>query len=157
MGANQSTDLTADFRVGFLLRTPPIQQWIAQCVGTVVAVFLAPGMFVLFATAYPCILDTEAPTCAFSAPSVAAWRAVAVAVTDPVFPIPKSSGIFAIVFAVLGAGVVLVRHLLLVGRWEWARAYSPNMMCVSLAFVLPQSEFFFLPSPFSCLSYTFFC
>jgi OPT oligopeptide transporter protein len=48
MGANQSTDLTQDFRVGFLLRTPPNQQWIAQGVGTVVAVFVAPLMFILF-------------------------------------------------------------------------------------------------------------
>ncbi|OJD37333.1 oligopeptide transporter [Diplodia corticola] len=141
MGANQSTDLTADFRVGFLLRTPPIQQWIAQGLGTIVAVFLAPGMFVLFATAYPCILDTEAEHCAFSAPSVSAWRAVAIAVTDPDFPIPTSSGIFAICFAILGAAMVLVRHFLWVGKLEWVRAYHPNMMCISLAFVLPQTVY----------------
>ncbi|KAL1634554.1 hypothetical protein SLS56_002247 [Neofusicoccum ribis] len=141
MGANQSTDLTADFRVGFLLRTPPIQQWIAQGVGTIVAVFLAPGMFVLFATAYPCILDTEAETCAFSAPSVAAWRAVAIAVTDPDFPIPKSSGIFAIIFAILGSAMVLIRHFVWTGKLEWVRAYHPNMMCVALAFVLPQTYY----------------
>ncbi|KAL0261827.1 hypothetical protein SLS55_003259 [Diplodia seriata] len=141
MGANQSTDLTADFRVGFLLRTPPIQQWIAQGLGTIVAVFLAPGMFVLFATAYPCILDTEAEHCAFSAPSVSAWRAVAIAVTDPDFPIPTSSGIFAICFSILGVVMVLMRHWLWVGKWEWVKAYHPNMMCISLAFVLPQTVY----------------
>lgn len=143
MGANQSTDLTTDFRVGFLLRTPPIQQWIAQGLGTIVAVFLAPGMFVLFATAYPCILDTEAEHCAFSGPSVSAWRAVAIAVTDPAFPIPTSSGIFAICFSIFGVAMVLVRHFVWVGKLEWVRAYHPNIMCVSLAFVLPQSK---LPS-----------
>ncbi|KAF2146337.1 uncharacterized protein K452DRAFT_109136 [Aplosporella prunicola CBS 121167] len=141
MGANQSTDLVADFRVGFLLRTPPIQQWIAQGVGTIVAIFLAPGMFVLFATAYPCILDAEAASCTFSAPSVSAWRAVAVAVTDPEFPIPTSSGIFAIVFAVFGSAMVLVRHFVWTGKWEWMRAYHPNMMCIALAFVLPQTYY----------------
>jgi uncharacterized oligopeptide transporter (OPT) family protein len=51
MGANQSTDLTQDFRTGFLLRTPPVQQWIAQGVGTCVAVFVAPLMFRLFMAA----------------------------------------------------------------------------------------------------------
>ncbi|KAK0661553.1 putative oligopeptide transporter [Lasiodiplodia hormozganensis] len=141
MGANQSTDLTADFRVGFLLRTPPIQQWIAQGLGTIVAVFLAPGMFVLFATAYPCILDTEAEHCAFSGPSVSAWRAVAIAVTDPAFPIPTSSGIFAICFSIFGVAMVLVRHFVWVGKLEWVRAYHPNIMCVSLAFVLPQTVY----------------
>jgi uncharacterized oligopeptide transporter (OPT) family protein len=79
IGANQATDLTSDFRVGFLLRTPPNQQWVAQGLGTIVAVFLAPALFMLFSKAYPCIIDLEAETCPFGAPSVAAWRAVAVA------------------------------------------------------------------------------
>jgi uncharacterized oligopeptide transporter (OPT) family protein len=141
MGANQSTDLTCDFRTGFLLRTPPIQQWIAQGVGTIVAIFLAPAMFVLFVKAYPCIIDTEAPKCAFSVPSVAAWRATAVAVVDPDFPIPTSSGIFAIIFAVFGSIMVFIRHYVWVGKLEWVRTYHPNMMCIALAFVLPQTVY----------------
>lgn len=48
VAANQSTDLTMDFRVGFLLRTPPDQQWYAQGLGTLVAAFLAPKLFQLF-------------------------------------------------------------------------------------------------------------
>lgn len=43
--AGQSTDLVADFRVGFLLKTPPRLQWYAQVAGSVVAMFLAPGIF----------------------------------------------------------------------------------------------------------------
>jgi hypothetical protein len=121
IGANQSTDLTADFRTGFLLRTPPNQQWIAQGVGTLVATFLAPAMFQLFATAYPCIIDIDAETCVFAIPSVSAWRATAVAVTDPTFPIPTSSGIFAIVFACFGAAMVFVRHYVWVGKWEFMK------------------------------------
>ena len=46
MGANQASDLTGDFRVGFLLSTSPNQQWLAQGIGTIVAVFLAPALFV---------------------------------------------------------------------------------------------------------------
>ncbi|KAF2202187.1 oligopeptide transporter [Delitschia confertaspora ATCC 74209] len=141
IGANQSTDLTSDFRTGFLLRTPPIQQWLTQAVGTIVAVFLAPAMFQLFTTAYPCIIDAEAETCAFLAPSVSAWKATAVAVTDPTFPIPKTSGIFAIVFAIFGCFMVLVRHYVWVGKLEWMKTYHPNMMCFGLAFVLPQTQY----------------
>lgn len=71
MGANQASDLVSDFRVGFLLRTPPNQQWLAQGVGTIVAVFLAPALFVLFAKAYPCILVLGGTVnCPFTAPSV---------------------------------------------------------------------------------------
>lgn len=48
IGANQSSDLVGDFRVGFLLRAPPKIQWMAQAIGTVCAVFFAPALFVLF-------------------------------------------------------------------------------------------------------------
>ncbi len=121
--ANQSTDLTVDFRVGFLLRTPPKLQWIAQGIGCIVVIFLAPAMFVLFSKAYPCIIDLSAETCAFAAPSVGAWRAVAIAVTDPTFPIPNSSGIFSIAFAAFSALVVLFRIFYLTGRREKYRNY----------------------------------
>lgn len=94
MGASQASDLVSDFRTGFLLRVPPLTQWIAQGLSTLIAIFLAPGIFILFAKAYPCIVDLNAPgTCPFSAPSVAAWRAVAVAMTvrTALLPIPYSS------------------------------------------------------------------
>jgi len=141
MGASQATDLVCDFRTGFLLRTPPVSQWLAQGLGTIVAIFLAPAMFQLFATAYPCIIDADAETCAFGIPSVSAWRATAVAVTDPTFPIPPSSGYFSIAFAVFGSIMVFVRNYFWVGEREWIRKYHPNMMCIGLAFVLAQTQY----------------
>ena len=139
--ANQSTDLTIDFRVGFLLRTPPKLQWVAQGIGSIAAIFLAPGMFVLFAKAYPCIIDLDIEKCPFSAPSVGAWRAVAVAVTDPSFPIPPSAGIFAICFSILGALTILFKNYVLTGARARYRVYVPNMIAVALAFVLPQTQY----------------
>lgn len=140
--ASQSTDLVVDFRVGFLLRTPPRQQWIAQALGSVVAVFVAPSMFILFVKAYPCVIDENANGCQFSAPSAAAWRAVAVAVTDRSFPVPKTSAIFSLIFGLLGSASVLFRHYYLVGKVrEQYRIYIPNFMAVGLAFVLPQTVY----------------
>lgn len=159
VGANQASDLVGDFRVGFLLKTSPKQQWVAQGLGTIVAVFLAPALFILFGKAYPCILESDPDTCPFGAPSVAAWRAVAVAMTDPTFPVPTSSGIFAIVFSIFGAAMVIMRHYAYTGKWEKYRVYHPNvsptqklevhtaansssqMMCIGLAFVLPQTYY----------------
>ncbi|OTA93878.1 hypothetical protein M434DRAFT_284274 [Hypoxylon sp. CO27-5] len=141
IGANQSADLTGDFRVGFLLRTSPKLQWFAQSIGTLVAVFLAPSIFVLFSTAYPCILEPSPQSCPFGAPSVSAWRAVAVAVTSPDFTLPATSKWFSIFFAVFGASMVLVRHCLWTGNWEWMRKYHPNMMIISLAFLLPSTHY----------------
>ncbi|KAG9565976.1 oligopeptide transporter, partial [Aureobasidium melanogenum] len=136
IGAGQASDLVGDFRVGYLLRTSPFQQWVAQGLGTIVACVLAPAMFMLFSKAYPCIIDIEAEKCPFAAPSVGAWRAVAVAVTDPTFPVPKTSGYFAIAFAIFGGAMVVIRHYAYTGSWAKYKAYHPNVMCIALAFVL---------------------
>lgn len=141
MGANQASDLVSDFRTGFLLRVPPILQWIAQGIATCVAVFLAPGMFVLFSKAYPCINDTSIEKCPFSIPSVSAWRAVALAMTSTTFPVPRSSGIFAIIFSIFGACMVLTRHFVLRGERAWLRAYWPNMMVMAMSFTIPSTVY----------------
>jgi len=134
-------DLTGDFRVGFLLRTSPRLQWYAQSIGTFVAVFLAPAIFVLFATAYPCILEISSQQCPFATPSVSAWRAVAVAVTSQDFSIPETSKWFSVYFSIFGCGMVFLRQFVWVGQWEWVRRYHPNMMVVSLAFLLPSTVY----------------
>lgn len=58
------------------------------------------------------------------------------AVTEPDFTIPPSSKYFSIGFALFGVIMVLVRRYLLIGRWEWLRTYHPNMMVLSLAFII---------------------
>ncbi|KAI1085481.1 OPT oligopeptide transporter protein-domain-containing protein [Whalleya microplaca] len=140
-GADVATSLTSDFRTGFLLGTPPVKQWYAQGLGTIIAIFLAPGMFVLFTTAYPCILDADAEHCAFGVPSVAAWAAVAQAVTDPAVSIPLTSGIFSIVMGVFSIAQVVFRHFYLVGARERYRDYLPNWGAIALSFVLPNPVF----------------
>lgn len=49
-------DMTGDLKTGYLLRAKPKNQFVAQLVGAIVAVFLTTGLFVLFTTAAPCIL-----------------------------------------------------------------------------------------------------
>lgn len=140
--AAMATDLVGDFRTGFLLRTPPKSQWYAQAVGTFIAMFLAPGMFVLFMAAYPCVIrPDDYDTCPFSAPSVSAWRAVAQAVTLPDLPIPKSSAIFACVMGAVSIIQACVRHWYLVGPREKWRAYLPNYMAMAISFVVPQTYY----------------
>lgn len=139
--ASVSTDLVSDFRVGFLLRTPPKLQFYAQAIGTVVAIFLAPGIFVLFMSAYPCVWSDATTTkesfeCPFQAPAVAAWQAVAVAVTLPKVPIPHTCVIFTVVMGILAGGQAVVKNLWLVGPREKYRAYLPNWMSIGVAWVL---------------------
>ncbi|KAF3347870.1 hypothetical protein VD0002_g2752 [Verticillium dahliae] len=141
--ADVSTALTSDFRTGFLLGTPPIKQFIAQAIGTFVSVWLAPGLFILFTTAYPCIInpDIDGGHCAFGAPAVGAWAAVAQVVTEPNVSIPLSSGIFSIVMGVLSIIQVVLRHHYLVGEREKYREYLPNWGAIALSFVIPGPVF----------------
>ncbi|KAF4971700.1 hypothetical protein FZEAL_9764 [Fusarium zealandicum] len=143
--ADVANSLVSDFRVGFLLRTPPNLQFYAQALGTFVSVFLAPGIFVLFMSAYPCVYRPSpdpADICPFAAPSVAAWEAVATAVTMPSIPIPRSSAIFSIVMGIVCAIQAIVKHFYLVGSREKYRDWLPNWMSVGVAWVLgPDSGY----------------
>lgn len=137
-----------DFRVGFLLGTSPRVQYAAQMIGTLVAALVSPAMFLVFATAYPCILSTDdsaegnaASRCEFSAPAVSAWRAVAIAVTGPESAIPHSSLVFSIAMAGVASLMIFFKHFVWVGRWKRVQVYQPNMMVVALAFTLPSTHY----------------
>lgn len=141
-GADQATALVSDFRTGFLIGTSPIKQWIAQSLGSFISVWLGPGLFVLFTSAYPCIWDTNASgTCPFMVPSVTAWAAVAEAVTNPQVSIPWSSGIFSIVMGVVSVAQVVFRHFYLVGEREKYRKWLPNWGAIALSWVIPAPVF----------------
>ncbi|KAL2126455.1 hypothetical protein VTI74DRAFT_878 [Chaetomium olivicolor] len=140
-GADMATALVSDFRTGFLIGTPPIKQWIAQSLGSFISVWLGPGLFVLFTSAYPCIWKGDDENCAFTVPSVTAWAAVAQAVTDPKVKIPLTSGIFSIVMGVVSIIQVVVRHFYLVGEREKYRKWLPNWGAIALSWVIPAPVF----------------
>lgn len=137
--AGVASDLTSDFRVGFLLRTPPHFQFYAQTIGCIFSIFIAPAIFVLFMAAYPCIYnpsDDPGDICPFSAPSVFAWRAVAEAVTNPNVPIPKTSAIFAGAMGAVCVVQALFKNFYLVGPREKYRIWLPNWMAIGVGWVL---------------------
>ncbi|KAM5543115.1 hypothetical protein V8D89_002989 [Ganoderma adspersum] len=137
--AAQSTDMTGDLKTGYLLRAKPKNQFIAQLCGAVVAVFLNVGLFILFTTASPCILDPQTGVeCPYGAPSVSAWVAVAEAVSLPSLPIPKSAGFTAIGLGIFTVVAVIVKHLWIPKRY-WH--FVPNWNAIGLAFVAPQIPF----------------
>lgn len=74
--AAQATDMVGDLKTGHLLGAKPKVQFAAQLFGATISLFLAPGLFILFTAASPCIITGE-DRCTYSAPSVAAWAAVA--------------------------------------------------------------------------------
>ncbi|TFK64265.1 OPT oligopeptide transporter [Pluteus cervinus] len=134
--AAQAADMTGDLKTGYLLRAKPRNQFIAQICGSVVAVFLTSGLFILFTKASPCILHPpDSGECTYGAPSVSAWVAVAVAVTSPKLPIPPSSGYTAIGLGIASVLTLLIKHFALPKKY-WP--YVPNWNAIGLAFVVPQ-------------------
>lgn len=129
-----------DFRVGFLLGTPVHLQYIAQLIGTLVASLVAPAIFLLFATAYPCIISGDASSCEFPAPTVASWRAVAVVASTPNPSIPISSIYFSVAIAAFSGILVITKHVLCHMGYGKIKPYWPNMMIFGLAFTLPNAQ-----------------
>ncbi|KAK1226738.1 hypothetical protein PQX77_010283 [Marasmius sp. AFHP31] len=134
--AGQSVDMTGDLKTGYLLRAKPKVQFIAQLVGSAVAVFLSVGLFILFTKASPCIIAPETDgKCTYGAPAVASWVAVSVAVTAPKLPISPSSGYTAIGLGLAAVATCIVKHLFIPKKY-WI--YVPNFNAIGLAFVTPQ-------------------
>lgn len=128
--AAQATDMTGDLKTGYLLRAKPKNQFIAQLIGSVVAVILNVGLFILFTSASKCIIfPEEYDTCAYSAPSVAAWAAVATAVSSPKLPVPPTSGFTAIGLSAVAVLTVVAKHFWIPKKY-WS--YIPNWNAVGL-------------------------
>lgn len=136
--AAQSVDMLGDLRTGYLLSASPVVQFIAQACGSFCSIWLCTGFFLLFAKAYPCILDVNAETCQFGIPSVSAWRAVALAVTGDSFPVPHSSAITALILVLFSVALVAAKYLWIPKKYH---VYIPNMNAVGLAFTLPQTQY----------------
>ncbi len=136
--ASHSVDMVGDLKTGHLLRAKPRNQFWAQIFGSFFSIFVSTGLFVLFTKAYPCIIDASAEECPFAAPSVAAWRAVAVAVISPKLPVSLSSGMTAIGFAIVAVATVVAKYTIIPQKYH---VYVPNWNAVGLGFVVPQTYY----------------
>ncbi|PIA92693.1 putative oligopeptide transporter [Cercospora beticola] len=136
--ASQSTDMVSDLRTGYLLGASHRAQFYCQLCGSFVAVWLSVGLFLLFTTAYPCILDAAIEECSFSVPALGAWVAVAEAITLSSLPIPPVSGYLAIAFGVLSIFIVYARYKLIPARHH---KFIPNLSVFGLAFMVPTTQY----------------
>ncbi|KAF8599334.1 OPT superfamily oligopeptide transporter [Ceratobasidium sp. AG-I] len=136
--ASHAVDMTGDLKTGHLLRASPKAMFWAQVVGSGIGIWLSVGLFVLFATAYPCLTDLEAECTAFGMPAVAAWRSVTIAVTSPTLPIPKSSGMTAIGMGIAAAATVVIKYQFVPEKYH---KYIPNWNGIGLGLVVPQTYY----------------
>ena len=133
--AAHGVDMTGDLKTGHLLRAAPNAQFWSQVLGSIIGIWLSVGLFVLFAEAYPCLIDLNIDCDNFGMPGVAAWRSVAIAVTSPTLPIHPSAGYTAIALGIAAMLTVLLKHTVIPQRYH---IWVPNWNAIGLGFVVPQ-------------------
>ncbi|KAJ9085043.1 hypothetical protein DSO57_1017734 [Entomophthora muscae] len=132
--AAQAVDMVGDLKTGHLLRASPRSQFFAQTVGSCFGVVISVGLFMLFATAYPCILiePTDGSKCDFPTPAVAAWTGVTKALTTDVSKfIPLSCRIACLVFGLATTITTILKHNLLKNHVK----YIPNWNAIGIGFI----------------------
>ncbi|KAJ9085042.1 hypothetical protein DSO57_1017733 [Entomophthora muscae] len=132
--ASQAVDMVGDLKTGHLLRASPRSQFFAQTVGTCFGIVVAVCLFMLFATAYPCILmePTEGSKCEFTAPAVSAWAGVTRALTTDISKnIPPSCRIACLVFGLATIVTTVLKNTVL----KKYTKYIPNWNAIGVAFV----------------------
>ncbi|KAJ1568664.1 hypothetical protein HK405_015446 [Cladochytrium tenue] len=159
-------DMVGDLKTAHLLGASPRSQFLAQAVGSLVAVFISVGLFVLFGMAYPCFLTmpgaasansttafanmtlaanatsaaaaaaAAAGSCPFAAPAVASWTAVSVALTTGVSRTVPATSAYASLCTLI-IGIAFTVVKYVVVPPPW-RHLLPNLNALGIAMVNPQ-------------------
>ncbi|KAG0227698.1 hypothetical protein BGW42_002757 [Actinomortierella wolfii] len=129
---SQATDMVGDLKTGHLLAASPRSQFFAQIVGSVFAVVVAIPLFILYTSAYKCIIDPTIGECPFELNAVIAWENVCKLLTGGNSFIPKESIITTVVCIFLALFAILIRVKVLPERF---RPYWINMNAVGIGFI----------------------
>ncbi|KAG0180030.1 hypothetical protein DFQ29_001293 [Apophysomyces sp. BC1021] len=136
--AGQSVDMVGDLKTGQLVGASPRSQFWAQFVASVPAVGIAVGLFILFCSAYPCIVDPDmdAP-CEFDLVAVKAWYSVTKILTGDGTPLSRPCVIFTIICAVIGVLGPISRQFLLPKKYH---CYFPSISAAGIGMISYQAE-----------------
>jgi OPT family oligopeptide transporter len=136
--ASQAVDMVGDLKTGQLVGASPRSQFLAQLVASFFAVAVAVGFFILFANAYPCIIDDSDPsTCEFQLVAVVAWQNVTLLLTGGGDPLSKGSIIVTGVCCALAVVLPICRHFLLPEKYH---RYFPSISAIGISMINPAPE-----------------
>lgn len=135
--ASQAVDMVGDLKTGQLVRASPRSQFLAQLVASFFAIGVAVGFFILFASAYPCIVEADDEDCEFALIAVVAWKNVTLLLTGASDPLTKGSIIATIVCAVLAVILPICRHILLPEKFH---RYFPSISAIGISMINPSPE-----------------
>lgn len=137
--ASQAVDMVGDLKTGQLVGASPRSQFWAQFVASFFAIGVAVGLFILFAEAYPCIIDgsIEVEDCEFGLVAVIAWQNVTLLLTGGGEPLSRGSIICTIICAVAAVVIPLIRHFLVPQKYH---RYFPSVSAIGISMINPQPE-----------------
>ncbi|KAI8342664.1 OPT oligopeptide transporter protein-domain-containing protein [Chlamydoabsidia padenii] len=136
--ASQAVDMVGDLKTGQLVGASPRSQFWAQFVASFFAIGIAVGLFILFADAYPCIVDPNLDAkCEFQLVAVLTWTNVTKILTGDAQPLSQGSVIVTIVCAIIGAGWPFVRTFLIPQKYH---RYCPSFSAVGISMINSSPE-----------------
>ncbi|KAG2198816.1 hypothetical protein INT47_000732 [Mucor saturninus] len=135
--ASQAVDMVGDLKTGQLVGASPRSQFLAQFIASFFAIGIAVGLFILFADAYPCIIDgsIEVSDCEFGLVAVTAWQKVTELLTGTSEPLSKGSIIATAVCGVAAIVVPLIRVFFVPQKYH---RWYPSVSAVGIAMINPQ-------------------
>ncbi|KAI9489308.1 OPT oligopeptide transporter protein-domain-containing protein [Zychaea mexicana] len=137
--ASQSVDMVGDLKTGQLVGASPRSQFLAQAVASIPAIGIAVGLFILFAEAYPCIIndDLDTSNCEFQLVAVMAWLQVTRLLTGTADPLTRDCIIVTAVCAVIGVIVPVLKFRVIPEKYH---RYVPSMSAIGIAMINPAPE-----------------
>ncbi|KAI8081338.1 OPT oligopeptide transporter protein-domain-containing protein [Halteromyces radiatus] len=136
--ASQAVDMVGDLKTGQLVGASPRSQFWAQFVASFFAIGIAVGLFILFADAYPCIVDPNLDAkCEFQLVAVLTWTNVTKILTGDAEPLSRGSIIVTIVCAVIGVVWPFARTFFVPEKYH---RYCPSVSAVGIAMINSSPE-----------------
>ncbi|KAJ3043514.1 hypothetical protein HDV00_004903 [Rhizophlyctis rosea] len=132
--SQQAADMVCDLKTANDLRASPKAMFKAQIVGSVFAIPIAVTLFVVFAKAYPCILDETVEGCEFGLSPVLGWQNFTLLLTTNAV-IPTASVVTAGCCALLAVVYTILKHRYVPKEYH---DKLPNLNAIGLGFVVPQ-------------------
>ena len=137
--ASQSVDMVGDLKTGQLVGASPRSQFFAQAVASIPAIGIAVGLFILFAEAYPCVVNDDLNTknCEFQLVAVMAWLQVTKLLTGSAEPLTRDCIIVTAICAAIGIAIPFVKFMFVPQKYH---RYVPSMSAIGIAMINPQPE-----------------
>jgi len=123
-----ASDLSQDFKTGYMTLASPRSMFVSQLVGTAMGCIISPCVFWLFYKAYP---DFGDPKSQYKAPFASIYRSIALLGIEGFSSLPKECLMLCYIF--FGAAMVVNAIRECVGRWA---KFIPIPMAMAIPFYL---------------------